>query len=215
MFAITTDWMSFLIIGFATLFLIGELLVNVKGIFSIIGFGFLTVYFASSLDPGMFFLMVALYMMGLGLVLIDGKIINDGTLAVIGLVIMIISVGFTAPSWSSGLYAVLGVFIGGFLSFGFLKVFPKRRMWSKIPLSDQLTEEKGYSTMNQSYYHLIGKQGYTITDMRPIGTIRIDESEYSAITEGKWLKRDTPIQVADVDGTRILVKDIRERTKKA
>ncbi|MGN8645494.1 NfeD family protein [Gracilibacillus sp. HCP3S3_G5_1] len=207
MFTITADWMSFVIVALATLFLIGELLVNAKGIFSILGIGFITIYFASFLDPGMFFIMIIIYFFGLMLMIIDGKVLNDGTLAVIGLVCMIVSVGFAAPNWVAGLYAVIGVFIGGMSSFGFLKVFKKRQMWTKITLFDQLTEEAGYSSLNQSYKELIGRTGVTTTDMRPIGTVLIDNKEYSAITEGKWITKDTDVEVVDVDGTRILVKD--------
>ncbi|SFL81813.1 NfeD-like C-terminal, partner-binding [Gracilibacillus orientalis] len=215
MFPITADWMSFVIVALATLFLIGELLVSTKGIFSILGLGFITIYFASFLDPGMFFVMIIIYFFGLILMIIDGKILNDGTLAVIGLVCMFVSVGFTAPNMVAGLYAVIGVFIGGISSFAFLKVFKKRQMWTKITLFDQLTEEAGYSSINQSYKELVGKRGITTTDMRPIGTVMIGDEEYSAITQGKWVAKDTEVEVMDVDGTKILVKDSEKLQKKS
>lgn len=47
MFDFNADWISFVICGLATLFLVGEILVNVKGIFAILGLGFITVYFSS------------------------------------------------------------------------------------------------------------------------------------------------------------------------
>src|SRR5690625_1821591 len=134
MFTISADWMSFVIVGLATLFLIGEVFVNAKGIFSILGIGFISVYFSSFLDTGMFLMMLIIYFVGLLLMVIDGKVLNDGTLAVIGVVCMIIAVGFTAPNWIAGSYAVMGVFIGGISSLGFLKVFKKRDMWTKITL---------------------------------------------------------------------------------
>ncbi|UOQ47436.1 nodulation protein NfeD [Gracilibacillus caseinilyticus] len=210
MFTLSADWMSFVVVGLATLFLIGELLVNAKGIFSLLGIGFISIYFASYLDPAMFFVMLVIYFVGIIFILIDGKVLNDGTLAVIGLVCMIVSVGFTAPNWISGLYAVIGVFIGGIASFGFLKVFPKRKMWTKITLFDQLTEEAGYSSMNSTHQSLVGKQGLTTTDMRPIGTILIEDTEYSAISQGKWISKQTEVEVVKVDGTKILVQEKRK-----
>ncbi len=212
MFTITADWMSFVIVGLATLFLVGELLVNAKGIFSILGIGFITIYFSSFLEPGMFVIMIIIYFVGIMLMIIDGKIVNDGTLAVIGLVCMIASVGFAAPNWTAGLYAVIGVLIGGVMSFAFLKVFKKRQMWTKITLFDQLTDEAGYSSINQSHKELVGKTGKTTTDMRPIGTVLIDDREYSAITQGKWIERNTEIKITEVDGTRILVQEIRRQS---
>ncbi|WP_066192949.1 MULTISPECIES: NfeD family protein [Gracilibacillus] len=209
MFAITADWMSLVVVGFATLFLIGELLVNAKGIFAVLGFGFITVYFSSFLDISMFFMMIVIYLFGLMLIIIDGKVLNDGTLAVIGLVCMMVSVGFAAPNWTAGLYAIIGIFVGVPASFGFLKVFKKRQMWTKITLFDQLSDDAGYSSINQSYKELVGKTGETLTDMRPSGTVRIDDKEYSAVTQGKWLTKETEVKVVQVDGTRILVKETK------
>lgn len=202
----STDWISFVVIGLGTLFLFGELLVNMKGIFGLLGLGFITVYFLSYLDPGMFILMMVIYLIGLMLIIIDGKIINDGTLAVVGVALMIVSVGFSSPDWVAGLYAVIGVLIGGFTSLIFLKVFKQRQMWNKMALIDRLTEEEGYSTMNTSYKELVGKEAVTLTDMRPVGTIKINNGKYSAVTNGQWIEKETSVTVVKVDGTRILVE---------
>ena len=81
-------------------------------------------------------------------------------------------------------------------------------MWQKITLFDKLTEEAGYSSINQEYKELVGKSGITLTDMRPIGTVRIEEKDYSALTQGKWLVKGTKVVVEQVDGTKIQVKEI-------
>ncbi|MRH43109.1 nodulation protein NfeD [Aquibacillus halophilus] len=207
------DWISFIIVGLGTLFLIGELLVNMKGFFGLIGLSFITVYFLSYLDPGMFFVMMSIYFLGLILIIIDGKLLNDGTLATIGAVCMILSVGLSSPNWIAGLYAVIGVIIGGVCSLFFLKVFKRRDMWTKLTLSDQLTSDKGYNTMNKTYSELINKEGITVTDMRPVGTIRIENNDYSAITNGQWIERGSKINVTLVDGTKILVSKLESNTK--
>lgn len=202
---LTMDWVSLVMVGLGTLFLMGELLINMRGVFALLGFGFITVYFLTYLDPGMFIIMLVFYCIGILLIIIDGKLINDGTLATIGALCMILSVGLSSPNWTAGLYAVLGVLVGGFSSLFFLKVFKGRKMWNKLALMDQLTAEKGYSTMNVSYQELIGNEGVTVTDMRPVGTVRINDIDYSAITNGQWLEKDTRIVVKQVDGTRILI----------
>lgn len=208
MFTLTADWMSMVIVGFATLFLIGEILVNARGLFALLGIGFITIYFSSFLDTGMFFIMILLYIIGILFIVVDGKLLNDGTLSVIGLAMMILSVALAAPGWVAGLYAAIGIFLGGMMSFTFLKVFKKRNMWQKITLFDKLTEEAGYSSINQEYKKLVGKIGITLTDMRPIGTVRIDDKDYSALTQGKWLVKNTKVVVEQVDGTKIQVKEI-------
>ncbi|MGP4074422.1 NfeD family protein [Halobacillus sp. K22] len=202
------DWIALFITFLGTMFLIGELLVNMKGIFAIIGFGFITVYFSSYLATDMFIVMMLVYFLGIILMVIDGKLINDGTLATIGAAVMVIAVGFSAPNWVAGLYSVIGVILGGAASLLFLKVFKHRKMWTKITLRDQLSSEMGYNSMKESYQFLIDKTGKALTDMRPVGTIKIEEEDYSAVSNGQWISKDDNIKVVSVDGTKILVKKI-------
>ncbi|MEQ6375893.1 NfeD family protein [Bacillaceae bacterium S4-13-58] len=208
MLSLDLSWVAFIITGLGTLFLLGELLVNMKGIFAIVGTGFITLYFMAYLEPGMFFLMLSLYILGIILIIIDGKVLNDGTLSVIGMVCMLLTVGFSAPSWVTGAYGAMGVLIGAGGSLLFLKVFPKRKMWGKIALVDRLTSEAGYNSINESYHYLIGKEGVTLTPFRPVGTIQVEGKEYSAISNGQWLEKNDKIVVDKVDGTRILVRKI-------
>ncbi|KGX85334.1 NfeD family protein [Pontibacillus marinus] len=208
MIAIEAAWLALLITGFGTMFLFGELLVNMRGIFGVIGLAFITLYFMSYLSVTMFFVMLVIYLVSLTLIIIDGKVINDGSLATLGGVMMLFTVGISAPDWVTGLYGVSGVLLGTFGSLLFLKVFPKRQMWSKIALVDQLSSEQGYNSMNESYRYLEGKQGETMTDLRPVGTIKIEEQEFSAVSNGHWIQKGEKIEVVSVDGTKILVKKV-------
>lgn len=202
-----TSWLGFIIVGLGTMFLIGELLVNMRGLFAVLGIIGITIYFYAYLnDPANFTILLAVYFIGLILILIDGKLLNDGSLAVLGLLSMVLSVIIAAPDIYTGLYAVIGVILGVAVSFSFLKVFKRREMWSKIALKDRLTKEAGYSSMNEAYQALVGKEGETVTDLRPVGTVRIDNSEYSAISNAQFIKKGTKVEVEQVDGTRILVK---------
>jgi len=199
------DWIGFVITGFATLFLIGEILVNMRGVFALLGIGFITVYFSVFLETDSLVIMLIVYFVGLLLIIIDGKILNDGTLATIGLASMLISVALPAPSFIAGMYGVLGVIIGGASSLLFLKVFKRRKMWSKITLKESLTTEAGYNTLSEEYGNLLGKEGVTLTDFRPVGTVEIDNKTYSAISNGQWIAKDTHVYVVQVDGTKILI----------
>src|SRR5690625_650319 len=203
------SWLGFVIVGLGTMFLIGELLVNMRGVFAILGIIFITIYFYAYLnDVSSFIILLAVYFVGLILILIDGKLLNDGTLAVLGLISMVLAVVIAAPDIYTGIYAVIGIIVGIAISFSFLKVFKRREMWGKIALKDRLTKEAGYSSINMEYKQLIHKTGVTITDLRPIGTIRVDEKDYSAISDAQWIKKGTNVQIIEVEGTRILVKEI-------
>ncbi|GAB3795475.1 NfeD family protein [Virgibacillus kimchii] len=204
------QWIALVITGLGTLFLLGEVLVNMRGFFALMGIGFITVYFTAYVETSSFILMLIIYFTGLLLIVIDGKLLNDGTLATLGLASMLISVALAAPDLTSGLYAVLGVLLGGGASFLFLKVFKRRQMWDKITLRDQLTKEAGYNSINESYEQLVSQEGITLNDLRPVGTIRINNKDYSAVSNGQWIEKGSEIKVVQVDGTKILVEKVKK-----
>src|SRR5690606_32132600 len=113
------------------------------------------------------------------LLIIDGKLLNDGTLSAIAIIMILLIIALSASEWVIGLYGIIGVILGTASSFLFLKAFPKRKMWDKIALMDRLSKEAGYNTLKEEYTHLLNKEGEALTPLRPVGTIRINGKDYS------------------------------------
>src|SRR5699024_6411682 len=144
------SFMSCIIIGLGTMFLIGEILVNMRGVFVYLVVFLITTFFYINIpDLNMIINMFIIYIIGLILIVIDGKVLDDGTLTVLGIGSMIASVSITAPNSTSGIYSVIGIIVGGLLSLTFLKIFKPRNMWGKIDLKDRLTKEAGERTFNE------------------------------------------------------------------
>lgn len=204
------QWIGFLALFFGTLFILGEIFVNMRGIFGVLGLGFITVYFTVYTETNSVLLMFIIYFLGILLIIIDGKVINDGTLATIGLVLMIVAVAMPQPTIANGLYAVISIIAGAFSSLVFLKVFKRREMWTKIALVDRLTKEEGYNSLSAEYEALLGEEGVALTDFRPSGTIEINKKHYSAVSGGRWIKKGTPIKVVAVDGTSVRIEELQE-----
>ncbi|PAD92978.1 NfeD family protein [Shouchella clausii] len=207
------DWLDsasigFIVVAFGTLFLIGELLVRARGLFGLLGIGLICMYFIYHLNGDVGTWVIVFYLIGLGLIIFDGNVTSDGTIAAIGVILMIIGLAIPAPDFVYGVLVSFATVIGAFASLLFLKVFPHRNMWAKMTLKDQLSSEKGYNSMNESYKELVGKKGVALTDFRPTGTIDIEGNPYSATSGGRWIKADTEVEVVSVDGTRILVKAV-------
>lgn len=205
---LSADWFAFFLTGLGTLLLIGEILVHMRGLFALLGIGFMTVYFGVYLQSESLTFMLIIYFLGLLLIVIDGKLLSDGTLAALGGVCMLLAVALAAPNIYAGMYAIIGVLIGGSISFLLPKYFKKRNMWSKLPLKDRLTKEAGYSTINTTYETLVGKEGMTLTDLRPVGIIRVNDQDYSAVSNAEWIPKQSKIKIIAVDGTKILVEKI-------
>ncbi|GAK04214.1 hypothetical protein JCM19037_2599 [Geomicrobium sp. JCM 19037] len=212
-------WLDISMIGFivvllATMLLIGELLVKSRGIFGIVGVVLITLYFTHHLDSVTNIWVVVTYALGLTLILIDGKVFGDGLVSALGVILMIVGLAIPAPDLVYAILVGIAVLAGGAASFLFMKVFPRRDLWTKMTLKDTLSSEEGYNSMNDSYRDLVGEHGDAITDFRPTGTIEIDGKPYSATTGAGWIKAGTHVRVKSVDGTRILVEEVKE-TKKA
>ncbi|GAE33439.1 NfeD family protein [Halalkalibacter akibai] len=212
------EWLDSATIGFVvvflgTLFLIGELLVRAKGLFAILGVAIMAMYFSYHLSGDVGLWVVILYMVGMALIVIDGKVITDGTVALLGVILMIIGLAVPAPNLIYGVLVSMGFLVGGFSSALFLKVFPSRNLWAKMTLKDRLTGDIGYNSINERYHELVGKQGRTISSFRPTGTIEVDGEQYSATSGSSWLEANMDIVVTSVDGTRILVKKLEDDEK--
>ncbi|QDI89806.1 nodulation protein NfeD [Salicibibacter halophilus] len=204
------EWLNISVFGFlvvflATMFFLGELLVKARGIFGIIGFSLITLYFAHHIGDTSGLWVVILYAAGLALIVTDGKVLGDGTLSFIGVVLMIVGLTVPAPDLMYAFLVGFAVILGGLASFFFTKVFPNREMWSKMTLTETMSSEEGYNSMNEGYSDLVGKEGTTLTDFRPIGTVEIEGQTYSATTGAAWLEKNTEVKVTSVDGTRIVV----------
>ena len=188
-------------------FLFGKIIVKFKGIGAILGIGFIGLYFSHFLSSYNLLLIGVLFAVGLLMIIFDGKVLGDGTIGFLGFIVLLLTVAFAAPNWLLAIYSVAGVILGVVISFSLLKVLPKRNMWTKMALMDRLTSDKGYISMNESYKSLVGKEGVTLTVLRPSGTIKIDEQEYSAVSHGKWIDKGQKIIVVQVDGTKIAVEE--------
>ncbi|PWA04817.1 hypothetical protein DCC39_18610 [Pueribacillus theae] len=197
---------GFLVIMFGSLFLFGELFVKAKGIFFIVGIGLFTLYFSHFLTSSKMLWLAIVFLVGLFFIILDGAIVNDGSVTLIGLAVMALSVAVPAPSFLYGFIAVFALFVGFGLSLLFLKVMRPRKMWQRMALKDKLTSDEGYNSVNEEFLSLVGKEGVTATAFRPIGNIEVEGKKYSAITEGQWLEKGVEVTVDSVDGTKIVIK---------
>lgn len=216
--AYTMEWLAnpsvgFMVVFLGTMFLISEFLVKSKSLFFILGTAFMVLFFSYHLEGAAGIWVLVLYAAGLGLILLDGKLIGDGTVSIVGLLLMGVSIAVPTPTIIYGVLVIFGFLAGAIAAMFFLKVFPRRDLWSKLMLKDSLTSEQGYNSINQTYGGLVGKTGTTVTPFRPTGTIDIEGERYSATSGDQWLNAEEEIEVTSVDGTRIRVKRLETAVK--
>lgn len=60
------------------------------------------------------------------------------------------------------------------------------------------------------YSQLVGKEGKTLTVLRPAGVIELDSKRYDAITVGQFIEKDSPIRIVKTEGSKIIVEEIKD-----
>lgn len=197
---------GFIVILLASCFLFAELLVKAKGILAVMGSGLFIVYFSYYLTDQASPWIVLLLVGGLVLIIIDGKLFTTGVIGALGFILMIFACALPAPSLLYGMLVGIAFIIGSCSSFLFRKWLPSRDYLDKLMLHDRLSADKGYNSINVNYHELVGREGVTQTPFHPVGTIRIDGKNYSAVTDGIFIERGVRARVLSVDGTRIVIE---------
>ncbi len=104
-----------------------------------------------------------------------------------------------------GVIAVLGIFIVLYLgSRGSKK---NAGMIDELVLDERQQNRDGYTGVADKS-RFLGKAGVCVTDLRPAGTITVDGEPVDVVTEGNFVKQGTAVKVINVDGSRVLVRQI-------
>ena len=73
-----------------------------------------------------------------------------------------------------------------------------------------ITKEKGYTAAKPGLQSLIGKTGTAKTVLRPSGTAEIEDQFVDVVTSGEYVEEGAFIQVMDVEGMRVIVREVRK-----
>ena len=99
-----------------------------------------------------------------------------------------------------------GAFIlSGILIYLLAKTLTKTKVWNKLILRDNIEAKSGY-TSNKKFTHLNKKEGEALTDLRPAGTVIINDQRYDAVTQGEYIEKGNKIKVIEIEGSKIVVK---------
>lgn len=119
-----------------------------------------------------------------------------------------------SPVW--GLIGALAIMVVGPAAIIFwAKVFPSTPMGRRLMLGGDSVEEL-HKMHEQAQRHkeellaLIGAQGVAITDLRPVGVVRIDGERYDALAERDTIAAGTTVQVTTILDNQIKVRPVQD-----
>lgn len=112
-----------------------------------------------------------------------------------------------AISYSAIRLAILMlVVVGATVVLG--KYFPNTRLGKRFILSSASAVADGFVSQSRAESSLVGKRGVARGILRPAGIADIDGRRVDVVTEGDYIKSGTAIEVTQVDGNRIVVKQV-------
>ncbi len=88
-----------------------------------------------------------------------------------------------------------------------IRTLPKSHWMSKFILTHEEKLSEGYVTP-VNYRTFVGKEGESITHLRPSGIVMVDGTRLDVVSEGEYIPPHTRIKVTGVEGVRIVVSRV-------
>ncbi len=152
---------------------------------------------------------VILFLVGMVLLMVEIFILPGfGIAGALGLIGILASIGLAFGSVLSALTSLsIALFAAVLFILIFWKRFTRSGAWRKLVLSAKEDKELGYRGP-KVYTDLVGKQGISLTPLRPSGTVVIDGERHDVVSDGGFLAKDVPVIVTKIEGTRVVVREV-------
>jgi len=151
---------------------------------------------------------IIILLLGLILLIIEMFTPGFGVAGGLGLVLLVAGIILTAstPLEALAMIVILLVILGAALTV-VLHSAAKGKLSKTLVLNDSLNKEAGYiGTEDLEYF--IGKEGTTLTVLRPAGTAEFDGIRLDVVSEGDYIPRNSKVKIIQVTGRRIVVRKI-------
>lgn len=150
-----------------------------------------------------------------------------GVLGILGIIFtftalvltMVFNIGFDfqfAPpkALSNNILIVLTSIIVGFLASLWLgkKLLITQTRFGSLSLNTELDTEKGFVAQDMRLNQLIGKEGITLTFMRPAGKVEIDGEIYDATSYAGLIDKDEKVVVTRFENSQLVVEKTDEQS---
>ena len=110
-----------------------------------------------------------------------------------------------------GLIGTLAVIVGGpVLLFLGLNIMPNTPIGRRLVLSnpDQEDDDRPPAPSRNELSGLVGKEGLVLSDLRPVGVIRIGDRRFDALSETSLVRAGARVRVTAVEGSELRVREV-------
>ena len=100
--------------------------------------------------------------------------------------------------------SMIGAFV---LSVVVLRSLPRFAAFKHLVLSNEIKASEGYtSSSRDADDELIGKEGVTVSYLRPSGIAMFEGQRFNVITDGEFIEAQRPIKIVEARGSRVVVR---------
>ena len=149
---------------------------------------------------------VILFIAGFVLLAVEVAVPGFGVPGISGIICLVVGIFLAADSFQEGVMITLIILaLLGIMCVVLLRLMSSGKIKSPIVLKEEQTRTEGYLSSNDLQY-LLGRQGTAATDLRPSGIGEFDGVSFVVISEGTYITRGTPLIIAKVQGSKLIVK---------
>ena len=88
-----------------------------------------------------------------------------------------------------------------------IRTLPRFSIFRTLVLNAQTQASEGYVSAPTEYdTELLGLQGVTLTELRPVGIGMFDGRRLDIITEGQFIQSQAAVKIVSAHGSRIVVR---------
>lgn len=208
---ICTPWVSGLLVAIGLSCVIIEVMTSGFGIFGVTGMVSFFLYFAGHMMFDRFsWLALILFAAGILLLMLEAFVMTGfGVSGVAGLLAVCVGVFLLSSSPLNGMITlVVTVGLTILILVVSFRLMKKKNIARRFVLSDRTDTESGFTAPNMDNEKYLGKEGMTISPLRPAGGMRIDGDRVDVVSEGDFIEAGVKVRVIGIDGTRILVRPV-------
>jgi membrane-bound ClpP family serine protease len=149
-------------------------------------------------------------LVGLGLLIFEMFTPGIGAPGVLGIIALIAAVVLRADTLQSGLitFALILVIVIVAGAVIFRSAAHGRISRSPIVLNDSI-KSGSTSLSDEQVKAMVGREGTTVNMLRPAGNAVFDGKRMDVVTSGELVEAGKRVRIERIDGTRIVVKEVR------
>jgi membrane-bound ClpP family serine protease len=139
--------------------------------------------------------------------------VPGGVLGIAGTVLIIWAVveGYRTLGPEQGTYLMIGVMVFfGIALYLWVRFFPRSPFGRWMSLG---ATAKGYRAAEDDLEELMGREGVARSPLRPSGVAEIDGRRVDVVTEGGMISRGAQVKVIEIEGNRVVVREMSDSAK--